>query len=92
MICGPGRALRITGRTSWRARVIQPDELPLMDDETTGRGEACFRRTPGAKRVTVQGARGGSMGFVPDCDCPGSCDESDAATESRTSPAILSIS
>lgn len=67
--------LRITGKTPWRARVIQPDELPLMDDETTGRGEACFRHTLGAKRVTVQGTRGGSMVFAPDCVCPGSCDE-----------------
>lgn len=67
--------LRIAGRTPWRARVIQADELPLMDDETTGRGGACFRHTLGATKVTMQGTVGGSMEFLPDCDCRGICDD-----------------
>ncbi|MEY9931647.1 hypothetical protein ABH926_006296 [Catenulispora sp. GP43] len=40
-----------------------------MENQTTGRGEACFRHTLGGKTVTVQGTVGGAMIFVPDGDC-----------------------
>ncbi|MBS2545276.1 hypothetical protein KGQ19_00190 [Catenulispora sp. NL8] len=72
--------LRITGDPGWRARVIQPDELPSMERETTGQGRAWFRHTLGAKKVTIQGTEGGSLEFVPDCDCKGICTDYDHRT------------
>jgi hypothetical protein len=65
--------LRLTADSSWRVRIVQPDELPPIELETTGQGEACFRHTLGGKKVTVQGTEGGSMIFIPDCDCADTC-------------------
>lgn len=67
--------LRIAAKSSWRVLVIPFDELPPLAGETTGRGEACFRHTQGAKRATIQGTKGGSVGFVSDCDCADRCTE-----------------
>ncbi|MEY9928914.1 hypothetical protein ABH926_003554 [Catenulispora sp. GP43] len=72
--------LRITGSGSWRARVVQPDELPPMERVTTGQGEAWFRHTLGARKVAIQGAEGGSLEFVPDCTCRGICTNYDHCT------------
>lgn len=67
--------LCIAGEAPWRARVIQFDELPPIDDVVTGRDEACFRHTLGAKTVTMQGMGGGRATFVADCDCTDTCNE-----------------
>jgi hypothetical protein len=65
--------LRITAKSSWRLRVVPFDELPPLADETTGRGEACFRHTLGDRTVTIQGTVRGAVEFVPDCDCADVC-------------------
>jgi hypothetical protein len=75
--------VRIEAKADWRVRVIQSDELPPMDRETTGRGPARFRHTQGAKKVVMQGTWGGEVVFVPDCDCTDTCRERKHGEEHR---------
>ena len=65
--------VRVKGNAPWCVRVIQPYELPPMGRVTNGQGEAWFRHTMGARKITIQGTEGGSLDFVPDCDCRGVC-------------------